>query len=619
MAGNWRERYADKLVSADFAVQKVSSGDRVLIGSGCGEAQALVRALVQASDKLNDVEVMQALPLGPAPHADKQYTASFRANTLFIGPGLRDAVSEARADYTPLLLSQAARLFKSRELPIDVAMVTVTPPDEHGLCSLGVSVDATRAAAKAAKIVIAQVNSQMPYVLGDSFLHVNQITWLVEHDEPLLEMPPLDEPDDVTEQIAAHVSRLVPDGATLQVGIGRIPDAILSNLTARYDLGVHSDAISDGIMRLARAGVITGRQKTLNRGKIVGSFAVGTHELFRFLHENPQVALHPSDYVNDPRIIAQHDNMVAINGAAEVDLTGQASVDSFGPLLRGGIGGRADFIRGAAMAKDGKAVVVLPSTMQTPLGPQSRIKAGLEEGAGVFTTRADAQYIVTEYGIAFLHGRSLRERAMSLISIAHPDYRGELLHAAKRRRIVYPTQIMPPPRQPYPEREEYQAHLREDSKGLIPPIRSDDESRIKDMFYSFSEQTVYLRLHASLKTMSHNKLQVFCNVDYDTEMALVGTVGEPGEEEVVAVGRYLTDPSKTSAEMAFVVRDDWQRKGLGTILFQRLLEIGRSNGIRKFSAEVLIENSGMLKIFHRSGLNIETTTEGGVVHVVMTV
>jgi GNAT superfamily N-acetyltransferase len=351
----------------------------------------------------------------------------------------------------------------------------------------------------------------------------------------------------------------------------------------------------------------------------VGSFAVGTHELFRFLHENPQVALHPSDYVNDPRIIAQHDNMVAINGAAEVDLTGQASVDSFGPLLRGGIGGRADFIRGAAMAKDGKAVVVLPSTMQTPLGPQSRIKAGLEEGAGVFTTRADAQYIVTEYGIAFLHGRSLRERAMSLISIAHPDYRGELLHAAKRRRIVYPNQIMPPPRQPYPERYEYQATLRDESKVLIRPIRSDDESRIKDMFYSFSEQTVYLRFHASLKTMSHNKLQVFCNVDYDTEMALVGTVGEPGEEEVVAVGRYLTDPSKTSAEMAFVVRDDWQRKGLGTILFQRLLEIGRSNGIRKFSAEVLIENSGMLKIFHRSGLNIETTTEGGVVHVVMTV
>jgi acyl-CoA hydrolase/GNAT superfamily N-acetyltransferase len=591
MAGNWRERYADKVVAADFAVQKIKPGDRVFIGSGCGEPQALVQALTQAADRLADVEVIQALPLGPAPYAHARYAASFRPNTLFIGPGLRDAVNETRADYTPLFLSQVPRLFRSRDLGLDVALITVTPPDEHGLCSLGVSVDVTKAAAESARCLIAQVNPQMPYVLGDCFLHVNQITWLVDHDAPLLEMPPLEEPSDVTQEIASHVSRLVPDGATLQVGIGRIPDAILTNLTARYDLGIHSDVITDGVMMLARAGVVTGKQKTLNRGKIVGSLAAGTRELFQFLHENPQV---------------------------EFYLSGQVSVDSVGRQLQGGFSGRVDFIRGAAMAREGKPIVVLPSTMETPEGAQSRIRATLDEGAGVFTTRGDAHYIVTEYGIAYLHGRSIRERAMSLISIAHPDHRGDLLHAAKRRRIVFANQIMPPPRQPYPEKYETTVTLRDGSQVLIRPIRSDDETRIKDMFYSFSEQTVYLRFHSVLKALPHNRLQVFCNVDYDTEMALVAAVGNPGDEDIIATGRFLADPSKTSAEMAFAVRDDWQRKGLGTLLFDRLIEIGRASGIRKFAADVLIENSGMLKIFHRSGLNIETSTEAGVVHVLMT-
>ncbi|MEP0844304.1 MAG: GNAT family N-acetyltransferase [Phycisphaerae bacterium] len=617
MSQDWRQRYADKLVTADYAARQIKPGDRVFIGSASGEPQALVRAMVQANEKLADTELVQVLTLGVAPYADPKYAPSFRPNAFFIGPGVRSAVNEARADYTPIFLSQVPRLFKSRALPIDVALIMVTPPDDHGVCSLGVSVDITKAAAESADMVIAQVNRHMPYALGNSFIHVNQIRYLVEHDEPLMEFPGQSEGDETTRQIAAHVSRLISDGATLQLGIGRIPDAILAGLTNKNDLGIHTEMFSDGVMKLARAGVITGRYKTLHRGKIVGSFAAGGRELFEYMHENSGIEMHPSDYTNDPFIISQHDNLVALNSALEVDLTGQVTADSIGGMFYSGIGGHADFIRGAALAKNGKPVIVMPSTASTPNGVRSRISASLAEGAGVVTTRGDTYYVVTEYGIAYLHGRSLRERAMSLISIAHPDFRSDLLHQAKRRHIVYPNQIMPPARHPYPAHLESTATLRNGAKVLIRPIRSEDEPRMKEMFYSFSEQTVYLRFHAVLKSMPHNKLQVFCNVDYDTEMALVATVGEPGAEEIVATGRYLTDPSKTRAEMAFTVRDDWQRRGLGTLIFQRLIEIGKSQGITRFSADVLVENSGMLKIFHRSGLNIETSTESGVVHVEM--
>jgi GNAT superfamily N-acetyltransferase len=397
-----------------------------------------------------------------------------------------------------------------------------------------------------------------------------------------------------------------------------MPDAVLSHLTDKNDLGIHTEMFSDGVMKLAKEGVINGRKKTLHRGKIIGSFAAGTKELFDWLDNNPEFEMHPSEYTNSPFVIAQHDNMIAINSALEVDLTGQVCADSLGQRLYSGIGGHADFIRGAALAKNGKPIIALPSTAKTEQGLRSRISAVLQEGAGVVTTRGDTHYVVTEYGVAYLHGRTMRERAMSLISIAHPDFRSELLHAAKRRRIVYANQIMPPSRHPYPAHLETNVTLRDGTEALIRPIRPEDEPMMKDMFYSFSEQTVYLRYHGSLKSMHHNKLQVFCNVDYDTEMALIAVVGGPGEEEVVGVGRYMTDAAKSSAEMAFVVRDDFQRKELGTYLFRRLVEIGRMSGIRQFSADVLAENVGMLKIFHRSGMNVETTTEEGVVRVTMT-
>jgi acyl-CoA hydrolase/GNAT superfamily N-acetyltransferase len=618
MPKDWTERYADKIVTAAEAINKIRPGDRVFVGSACGEPQELVRMMGKMGDQLTDTEIVHVLTLGVAPYTDPRYAANFRANAFFIGNSVRGAVNEARADYTPAFLSQVPGLFRSHRLGIDVALVMVSPPDEHGYFSLGVSVDIGKAAVESAKLVVAQVNRHMPRTLGDSFVHIDQLDFLVPHDELLLEWPVMEEPDEVTRQLAANLARLVTDGSTLQMGIGRIPDAVLGLLTNKHDLGIHTEMFSDGVLKLVEAGVITGKYKTLHRGKIVGSFAAGTRELFEFLDNNPQIEMHPSEYTNDPFVIAQHDNMVAINSALEIDLTGQVVADSLGQVLYSGLGGHADFMRGAALAKNGKPVIAVPSTAETPEGLRSRIVATLQPGAGVITTRGDVHYVVTEYGSAYLHGKTMRERAMSLISIAHPDFRSDLLHAAKRRRIVYPNQIMPPPRAPYPVEYESTFKMRNGEEAFVRPIRPDDESLIREMFYEFSEQTIYLRYHAAIKAMPHNKLQVFCNVDYDTEMALIALVGSPGDERVIGVGRYMTDAAKQSAEVAFTVSDAYQRNGLGTYLFERLVEIAKSKGIRYFHAYVLVENSGMLKIFHRSGLNIETSKEADVVRVSMT-
>lgn len=617
MSDPWRDLCSNKIVAATEAIKTIRPGDRVFIGSACGEPQELVRVMTEFGDGLVDTELIHVLTLGVAPYAQPKFAQNFRPNAFFVGNSLRDAVNEARADYTPIFLSQLPGLFRSQHIAIDVALVMVSPPGDDGNCSLGVSVDITKAAIESAKVVIAQVNRHMPRAQGDCFVNVRQMNYLVEHDEPLLEWPKVGEPDEVTRQIATHLARLVPDRATLQLGIGRIPDAVLSLLTDKNDLGIHTEMFSDGVLKLVRNGNITGRHKSLNPDKIVGSFAAGRHELFEFMDDNPMIEMHPSEYTNHPSVISGQENMIAINAALEVDLTGQVVADSLGQLLYSGIGGHADFIRGAALAKNGKPIIAMPSTADTPEGVKSRIVATLQEGAGVITTRGDTHYIVTEYGVAFLHGKTMRERAMSLLSVAHPDFRAELLHAAKRRRIVYSNQIMPSFQTPYPAQYEETLTLRSGEVIFVRPIRPDDEPLMREMFYDFSENTKYLRFHAVTKSMPHNKLQVFCTVDYDSEMALIGLYGPPGAEEIVGVARYMTDAKKQSAEVAFTVGDAWQRKGLGTYLFERLLKIARGHGIGTFHAYVLAQNSGMLKVFNSSGLIVETATEADVVHVTM--
>jgi len=620
MAQDWTTQYADKLMPARAAVRKIRRGDRVFVGSACGEPRELVRAMVTIGGQLADTEVVQVLPLADSPYVDPRYAGNFRANALFVGDSVREAVNTARADYTPVFLSQVPALFRSQRIPIDVALICVSPPDAHGHCSLGVSVDVTKAAAESAGLVIAMVNQHMPRTHGDCFIHVDRIHALVQHDEPLVSWPASDPGntlDPITQQIANHVARLIPDGATLQLGIGRIPDLILATLTTKNDLGIHTEMLSDGAMAMVRKGVVTGSQKTLNKGKIVASFAAGTQELFEFLDANPMVEMHPSEYTNDPFVISSHDHMIAINAAVRVDLTGQVSAGSVGARFSSGFGGHADFIRGAALSRGGKPIIVMPSSEQTPDGLRSRIVASLPEGAGIATTRGDAHYIVTEYGVAYLHGKNIRDRAMSLIGIAHPDFRDQLLEDAKKRQLVYANQILEPASKRYPAQLEEQVTLRDGTPAVLRPIRPEDESMMKDMFYSFSEQTVYLRYHHVVRSMPHEQLQVFCNVDYEMEMTLIAVVGPPSAQEVVGVALYNRDPAGQAAELAFAVSDAWQRKGLGTILFEKIIAIARAKGISQFTADVLVENSGMLKIFHRAGMQIQTSMDSGVVHVEM--
>jgi 4-hydroxybutyrate CoA-transferase len=417
------------VLSPDAALARVHSGQRVYIGGGCGVPTALLEALVARAPALHNVEIIHMLTAGDDPTATSEYGDAFRHNALFIGPNVRRAVQEGRADFTPVFLSEIPRLFRSGLLPIDVALIQVAPPDQHGFCSLGVEVGCTLTAAQLARTVIAEINTRMPRTLGDSFIHFSHFTACIETDRPLCEAP-MGECSPVAERIGQYIAELIPDGATLQLGIGAIPDAVLRSLGHKRHLGLHSELFSDGIIDLVEAGVIDGEAKAIHRGKLVAGFVLGTRRLFDWVHNNAMVELHPTEYVNDPFVIAQHRRMVAINSALQVDLTGQVCADSIGPQLYSGAGGQVDFIRGAARAEEGLPIVALPATAKG--GTLSRIVAILEAGSGVVTSRYDVHMVVTEYGVAQLYGRTLAQRVRALIAVADPAFRDSLTDAARR-------------------------------------------------------------------------------------------------------------------------------------------------------------------------------------------
>lgn len=431
---HWVELYRRRVTTAEEAVKCIRSGDRVWIHAGCNNPEELIAALVARAGELTNVEVSHLLTFGRADYADEQYRGSFRHRALFTGHNVRQAVNEGRADFVPVHLSQVPRLIYEGILPVDVALIHISPPDEHGFCSFGVGVECTKAAAERARSVVALVNKQMPRSLGDAFIHVSRLTHVVEIDRPILELPQATEIGPVARAIGGNIASLIEDGATLQMGIGEIPDAVLLFLKEKRHLGIHTEMFSDGVVALFESGVITNEAKTIHRGKIIASFVLGSKRTFDFLDNNPFVEFHPSDYVNDAFIIAQNDKMVAINSALAVDITGQVCADSLGRSIYSGFGGQVDFIRGAARSKGGKPVIALPSTARD--GTVSRVVDVLSEGSGVVTTRADVHYVVTEYGVASLFGKSLRERAEALIGIAHPDFRDELRAAARRRKLL---------------------------------------------------------------------------------------------------------------------------------------------------------------------------------------
>lgn len=604
MKTDWR----NKLVKPEDAIKVIKSGYRIFIGSACATPQSLVRALVQIP--VEDIEIAHILTLGVAPYAQEALANKFRANAFFIGGNVRKAVWEGRADYTPIFLSEIPNLFRTGRLPIDVALVQLSLPDDHGYCSFGISVDITKPACEAAKIVIAELNPNMPRTLGDSFIHIDDIDFLVYSEEPIVEYTVKALPD-IVKRIAKNVAELIEDGSTIQVGYGGVPNAILEFLKEKKDLGVHTEVFSDGLIDLIESGVITNAKKTLHNGKIIASFAMGSQKLYDYLNNNPFFEFHPVDYTNDPFVIARNEKMVAINSALEIDLTGQVCADSFGYQFYSGIGGQLDFIRGAARAKDGKPIIVLASTRKGDT--ISRIAPALSEGAGVVTTRGDVHYVVTEWGAVYLHGKNVRERALALISIAHPKFRAELLKKAKELNYVYPDQPEISLTQArYPEELETWAETKKGAKIFFRPIKPTDEHSMRELFYSFSKDTVYYRFFSYLSAMPHDKLSRFVNIDYEDEMAILAIIKKGGEEKIIGVARYSVDKATRMAEYAITIADEWQNKGVGTALFSYLVRVAKMKGIKGFIGYVLDTNVRAYRLCFKMGYPVKATWDDGV-------
>lgn len=613
-----RDAYPGKCLPPEQIFGHIHAGDRIFIGTGCGEPQYLVKEFVRYvrshPKAFFDAEILQVWTLGVAPYADEKFRGNFRCNAFFIGDSTRDAVNRGLADYTPVFLSAVPGLFQQKRIPIDVALIQTSPPDDHGFMSLGISVDIVKAASENAVLVMAQVNPRMPRVLGDTFIHINDVDYLVIRDEPLLEYA-ASVSDVISERIGKYVAQLVQDGDAIQVGYGSLPNAIMAHLAGKKHLGVHTELLTDGIVELMKKGVIDNSKKELNRGKTVAAFCMGKEETYAYLHDNPAIEFRPVDYTNNPLTIARNSNVMAINSALEIDLSGQATAESIGSIFYSGIGGQADFMRGAILSQGGKAVMALQSTAEN--GKRSRIVPFLSEGAGVTLTRGDLHYVVTEYGIAYLHGKNIRERAMELISIAHPRYRPWLIDEAKRLKLIYlDQQYIPGQAGEYPERLETYRTTKTGMQIFFRPVRISDEHLLKDFFYSLSNDCMYSRFISTRKDMPHERLQPFVVIDYTKEMVILAVDREDGEK-IVGMGQYAVEPESHTAEVAFVVRDEYQGRGIGRELLDYLTYLARKSGLHGFTAQVLMDNKKMLSLFEGMGFVTEKRADSGTYELTM--
>ena len=616
----WRQRYPEKFAPEEVIFGRINRGDTIFIGSACAEPQYLVQRLirfVKSNPKaFVDAQVLHIRSLGVAPYATEKFKQNFRHNSFFIGDSTREAVNKGVADYTPIFLSEAPGLFHRGLAQIHVALVQATPPDEHGFMSLGISVDVIKAAVQKAAIVVVQANRLMPRVLGDAFIHIADVDYVVPHDEELLEYSP-EADTEIAQRIGAYVSRLIEDGDTIQVGYGRIPNAVLANLSGKRHLGVHTELISDGIVDLMKQGVIDNSRKTLNPGKTVTTFCMGHKSTYDYLHDNPAFEFRTIDYTNNPLNISRQDRMVAINSAMEIDLTGQVTSESIGSVFHSGVGGQADFMRGAVLARGGKSILAIQSTAASDV--VSRIVPTLREGAGVTLTRGDVHYVVTEYGIAYLHGKSIRERAMELIAIAHPKFRPWLIEEAKKRGIIYRDQaFIAGSHGEYPEHIESYRTTRKGFNVLFRPIKISDEPRLKDFIYSLTDQSLYRRFMSARKDVPHEVLQKLVIIDYTVEMAILAIVPRGEEEEIIGVGRYYIEANKHWAEVAFAVKDTCHNNGVGSELLAYLTYLAKRQGLLGFTAEVLADNQPMMHVFEKGGFDLEKRNVAGLWELRMT-
>jgi acyl-CoA hydrolase len=609
LSSYWADKYIENKRSAHEAIGLIKPAQRVFIGSSCGEPQHLVRELSNASNYFKDIEINRLLTLETTPLtliADKTRDQNLNIRSFYLGSAKSKAIARNKRFITPINLSAVPRLFKSRLLPIHVALIQVSPPDDFGWMSLGVSVDITLAAAQSADLVIAQVNSHMPRVLGRSFIHVNDVDVFVEYDEPLLtigETPELGAANDIGRLIA----RLIEDGSTMEIGLGATHQATLLALADKNDLGIHSQYITNDIMHLFSRGVITNRKKGFNEDKMVASGAIGTQELYEFLNDNPAIEFYPSDYVNDPSIISRHHKMVSINVAMTIDLTGQVAADAMPQNHFSGVTAMLDFMRGAVQSPGGKAIIMLPATALK--GAKSRIVPRLDDEA-VVVPRGDVHYVVTEFGAVNLFGKSLQERAMAMTSIAHPDFRDELFHEAKKMGLLSTERTLSESIHGI-----YPIHLEESitiegEQMTIRPAKPVDERRIQEHFYNLSKDDVVSRFFHEKTSFVHDEVKGVTLIDYIKDLTVVAIVGEFGFGRIVGIGEYLLDPANNEAEVAFSISKPYQKKGLGKMLMNKLAVAARDNGIAGLIAYTSAQNRGMIKLFKTLPYKTESFFDG---------
>ena len=609
---HWADQYVEKKKDASEAVRLIRGGQRVFIGSGCGEPQHLVKALAGTSNCFTDIEVVRLMAFERSPLsliADKTMCRAMNIRSFYLGSAKTSVIRQEMRFLTPINLSEIPRLFKTRQLPIHVALIQVSDPDDFGWMSLGVSVDITQSAALNADLVIAQVNSRMPRVLGQSFIHVDDVDVIVEHDEELLILSQMPETE-TANVIGQYAARLIDDGSTLQIGPGVSSQATLLALSHKKDLGIHSQYITDDIMHLVARGVITNRKKGFNDGKLVASSAVGSQLLYEYIHDNPSIDFYPSDYVNDPGIIARHNKMVCINVGMSMDLTGQMAADALSHNYYSAVTGILDFMRGASRSPGGKSIILLTSTYAGGAG--SRIVPILENTA-VVVPRGDVHYVVTEYGVVNLFGKSFQERAMAMISIAHPDFREELFLKAKEMGLLGPERTLKESiHGVYPFRLEETMEI-DGETVVFRPAKPVDERRIQEHFYCLEKDDVVARFFHEKHSFFKDDLADILQIDYVNDMTILAVVGEVGFGRVVGLGEYLLIPSTNMAEVAFSVSREYQGKKIGRILLLKLAQAALENGISGLFAVTSPSNLGMIRLFKALPYKVKSVFEDDMV------
>jgi acyl-CoA hydrolase/RimJ/RimL family protein N-acetyltransferase len=610
--------YRERVTTAHRALSRLRSGNTVFVESGCACPTLLLEALRNIKGPIGDIEILHGMMLGVEGSAETVCSGRLRHNAYFVGQEICQALIEGRADYLPMFSSEIERFFSTGRLPVDVALIQVRPPDEGGFCNLGISVGATLPAIKAARYVVAEVNPAMPRTFGSTTVHVDSIDAFVESDRPLLELEPTPI-DDVSRQIAHHCLRLIEDGAVLRMGCNAVAAALAEELIAarRRDLGIHSDTFTEPMMDLVRAGVVTNVRNVVYPNRSVACRCMGTQELYDFVHMNPQIELHSTTEICDPLRIAREHRMVSLIRARQVDLAGQVSDGSLVRGFTGGFAGRSDFLHGAAVYRRGRSIVVMPST--TADGTGSNIRMFLDQGAIVLNSAAEAHYVVTEFGVAALHGRTVRERAISLIAIAHPRFRDELMSTAKMHCYVYQDQVPPRPDQAvYPQHAETEIPLNEWTKITLRPAVPGDERIVQNFIYGLSDHSIHYRFHGQMHTMNHRQVQHFVNVDYTDTMTFLAFLADDTEsEQMIAMGQYLRYPDSNRAEVAFITHEDYQNQGVATEILRALVRYARQQGLEGFFAEVLQGNHAMLKVFQKSTLAMRTSFDDGLYTVEM--